>query len=780
MACLRRGASFVIVLIMAVDASPQLTPASSPPGASLGGRVLDPMGAPIVNARIVAVPAGALQEYAAASGPSGEFSIALRRGDYTLRVSADGFLEQSEAVRVADAILPARDFILQVAPVRASVTISESAGYRVETISSGTRTLTPLRDIPQSITIVSHEQIRDQVMMSIGDVVRYVPGVTAIQGENNRDQVVIRGNSTSADFFLDGVRDDVQYYRDLYNVERVEALKGPNAMIFGRGGGGGVINRVTKEAGFTPLRELVLQGGSYGNQRIATDFDQPLGEKAAFRLNGMYENSGSFRRGVNLERYGISPALTLAPSPFTTVKLGYEHVHDGRVADRGIPSFGGRPADVPISTFFGNPDDSYARARVNLGSASVEHRAGRLNIRNSMLIGDYDRGYQNYVPGAVTPDRAQVALSAYNNATQRLNLFNRTDVTGEVSTGRLRHTLLGGVEAGRQLTDNFRNTGFFGNSAASLAAPYSDPTIDTPMTFRQSATDADNHLRTTVAAAYLQDQVELSRFVQVVAGVRLDHFDLRYHNNRNGDELRRIDNLVSPRAGIVFKPVTRLSIYGNYSVSYLPSSGDQFSSLTTVTQQVKPEKFNNYEAGVKWDLRRGLSVTSAVYRLDRTNTRATDPNDPTRIIQTGSQRTNGYELGLQGNVSKAWRIAGGYAYQDAFISSATASARAGAQVAQVPHHSFSLWNQYQLTPRLGAGLGLLRRADMFAGVDNTVVLPSYTRADAAVYFSLTEKMRLQANVENLLDTRYYINADGNNNISPGSRRAVRIGLAIGF
>ena len=225
--------------------------------------------------------------------------------------------------------------------------------------------------------------------------------------------------------------------------------------------------------------------------------------------------------------------------------------------------------------------------------------------------------------------------------------------------------------------------------------PLANPTITTPVTFRQSATDADNHLRTNVAAAYVQDQIELSRHVQVVAGLRFDHFDLQYHNNRNGDTLARPDNLVSPRAGLVFKPVAPLSLYGSYSVSYLPSSGDQFSSLTTITQQVEPEKFNNYEVGAKWDVRPDLSLTTAVYRLDRTNTRSTDPNDPTRIVQTGSQRTNGYELGANGHLTPAWSVAGGYAYQDAFVTSATTAARAGAQVAQVPHHTLSLWNNYQ-------------------------------------------------------------------------------------
>jgi len=212
----------------------------------------------------------------------------------------------------------------------------------------------------------------------------------------------------------------------------------------------------------------------------------------------------------------------------------------------------------------------------------------------------------------------------------------------------------------------------------------------------------------------------------------------------------------------------------------LPSSGDQFSSLTTITQQVKPEKFTNYEFGAKWDVRRNLSLTTALYRQDRTNTRATDPNDPTRILQTGSQRTNGYELGLNGFVTSKWSIAGGYAYQDAFISSATVSAVKGAQVALVPHHSFSLWNNYRVLPRLGVGLGLINRSDVFAAVDNTVILPGYTRADAALFFSITEKWRLQANFQNLFDKTYYLNADGNNNISPGAPRGARVALIARF
>lgn len=649
----------------------------------------------------------------------------------------------------------------------------ESRNYKVEHNLTATKTNTPLLDVPQSITIVTEQQIKDQQMLSLGDVARYVPGLTAIQGENNRDQIVFRGNSSSADFFLNGVRDDVQYYRDLYNLARVEVLRGPNAMIFGRGAGGGLINRVTKEAGFNPVREVTLQGGSFGDVRLALDWDQPVNAHTAFRVNAVSENSDSFRQSVSLSRQAINPTLTLVPNAQTKITLGYEYLQDERTADRGIPSFRGLPVAVPISTFYGNPNDSHVRADVHLLSALIEHQAGKVNIRNQTLFGDYDRSYQNYVPGSVNPTQTEVVLTAYNNATQRQNIFNQTDLTSTLSTGPFQHTLLAGMELGHQLTDNFRNTGYFNNTATSLNLPYDNPVIPTPVTFRQSATDADNHLQTELAAVYVQDQVEFSPHLQAIVGVRFDSFDLTYHNNRNGDTLGRKDDLVSPRAGLVIKPVAQLSLYANYSVSYLPSSGDQFSSLTTITQQVKPEKFTNYELGAKWEITPSFSFTSAGYQLDRTNTRATDPADPTRIIQTGSTRTNGFELGVSGSLTPVWSVAGGYAYQDATIRSSTTTAVAGAQVAQVPHHNFSLWNKYDLTPRFALGLGVIHRSDMFAAVDNTVTVPGYTRVDAAAYYTLNRRWHLQANVENVLNKKYYVNADSNTNISPGTPFAVR-------
>ncbi|HVU34229.1 MAG TPA: TonB-dependent siderophore receptor [Opitutaceae bacterium] len=652
--------------------------------------------------------------------------------------------------------------------------------YRATTSTSATKTDLALQDTPQSISVVTADQIRDQQMTSLADVAKYVPGITSHQGENNRDQIVFRGNSSSADFFLNGVRDDVQYYRDLYNLARVEVLRGPNAMIFGRGGGGGVINRVTKEAEFTPLGEVSIEGGSFDARRGPIDLNQPLAPDLAFRVNAMLEDSGSFRRFVTLKRKAVNPTFTWLPAPQTKVTVSYEYLHDTRVADRGITSFHGRPADVPIETYYGDPTQSHVNANVNLVTASLEHRRGALTIRDHLLYGDYDRGYQNLVPGAATPDGSRVTLTGYNNATWRRNVFNQTDLTLEADTGPVRHTLLGGLELGRQTTENYRNTAYFDNTATSITVPFADPQTTVPVTWRQSATDANNDVQATVAAVYAQDQLELTPRLRAIAGARFDVFDLRYHNHRTGGRLARRDTLGSPRAGLIYKPVTALSLYSSYAVSYLPSSGDQFSSLTTITEQAKPEAFTNYEAGAKWEARRDLGVTLAVYQLDRTNTRATDPNDPTRLLQTGSQRTRGLEFGLTGAITKAWTVSGGYAYQDAHVRSATVSARAGATVALVPRHSASLWNRYQLTPRLGVGLGAVYRSDVFAGIDNTVTLPGYTEVDAALFYAITPRWRLQVNVENVLNRRTYLNADNNTNISPGAPRSVRVGMEVGW
>ncbi|MQA28566.1 MAG: TonB-dependent siderophore receptor [Luteitalea sp.] len=757
----------------------------SVPPATVRGRVVDPSSGAIAGAQVTVTSDRPGAPASAVTNQEGEFEIAMIPGGYTVRVNASGFVEASQRVTLRQGAPATADFTLQIAALQESVSVGATLGYAVPALSSATKTATPLRDVPQAVSIVSSALIADQRMSSMADVVRYMPGVGIAQGEGNRDTPILRGNSTTSDFFVDGVRDDVQYFRDVYNVERVEALKGPNAMIFGRGGVGGVINRVTRQAEWGQAREASLQFGSWDNKRFTADVGRGLNETVALRATALYENSGSYRDGVDIERHGFNPTAAIRVSPNTTLRAGYEYFHDQRTADRGISSFNGRPVNTDPGTFFGDPARSPAEATVNLLSSTLEHRFGsRLTLRNRVSYGDYDKFYQNVFPGAVNAAATSVAISAYNSATTRHNLFNQTDLIVSANTGRFGHTVLLGTEFGRQETDNFRNTGFFptlGANVTSFQAPLSAPTVSLPLAFRQNATDADNGGVSTVAAVYAQDQIALSEQVDAVVGLRLDRFATDFTNNRTAADFSSADGLLSPRLGVIYRPMLPLSVYGSYSLTYLPRAGEQLSSLSLTNQALDPEEFRNYEVGAKWDIVASFSFTAALYRLDRGNVIVPDPEDPTLSILVDAQRTKGLEIGLNGTIAGAWSVAGGYAYQDGEITrSISATAQAGATLAQLPKHSISLWNKYDITPRLAAALGLIYRGDVFTSTDNLVVLPDWTRVDAAVYYDLTSMFRAQVNVENLFDENYYLNAHSNTNISPGSPRAVRFTLTTRF
>jgi catecholate siderophore receptor len=744
------------------------------------------------------IPAGPLEDVLAAfertTGIAVSVAAPLRptvQAIYSPGVSGAYSVEQAlrellSGTGLAHRLAGVNAFTIDVAPVSESVQVRATLGDVGAASMTATKTLTPLRDVPQSVTVITRDMIAAQGMQSMGDVVRYVPGVGMGQGEGNRDTPILRGNSTTSDFFVDGVRDDVQYFRDLYNVDQVEALKGPNAMIFGRGGAGGVINRATRQADWNTTRDVTLQTGSFANRRVSFDLDQPLSPTFASRLTGMYESSGTYRDGVDIERYGFNPTFAFSMGTSTTLRVGYERFHDDRTADRGIPSFSGHPVATAASTFFGDPQQSDSVATVNALTSALDHKfGGRMLLRNRTRYADYDKFYQNVFPSsAVSADASSVSIAAYNNGTQRRNFFNQTDLNTTIFTGRLKHVLLAGAEFGRQITDNRRETGYFtgvGPNVTSFTVPVSNPTVSLPITYRQSATDADNHGIATVAAVYGQDQVELSRYVQAVVGMRFDRFEVDFHNNRTNADFASTDNLLSPRVGLIFKPTEPVSLYSSYSLTYVPRAGEQLSSLSLTNQSLDPEKFVNYEAGAKWDARAGLSLTAAVYRLNRSNVVVPDPNDPTRSMLVDGQRTNGLELGLTGRITRAWSAAGGYAYQDGRITQALSStAPAGAKLAQVPAHTFSVWNRYELTQRWGVGAGVIHSSGMFTSTDNTVVLPSFTRVDAAIFANITRAVAAQINIENLLDENYFASAHNNNNITPGSPRALRVSLTTRF
>ena len=663
--------------------------------------------------------------------------------------------------------------------------VGRRPAYAEGETSTATRTDTPLRDVPQSVTVITSDLIEDQAMRSMADVVRYVPGVTMGQGEGHRDAPTLRGNSSTADFFVDGVRDDVQYYRDLYNAERIEVLKGSNAMIFGRGGGGGVINRVTEWADWSPQRELTLTAGQYEQYRGTLDVGVAMSGSAAFRFNGVYEETESYRDFVGIERWGFNPTTAFKLGDNTTLRAGLEHFEDDRTVDRGVPSENGRPWADSDSAFFGNPDASFATTEVDLLNVHVDHDfSASLELRNRTVFGDYSKFYQNIhanspvcanLAGCGALAFGQVALQGYNSGTERQNFFNQTDLIWRTQTGGVGHTILAGAEFGTQQTDNTRAANFTGLPAVSVTNTTTSATgVISPVLQTNNQVDSD------VGAVYLQDQLAFGDHWQLIAGVRFDRFALDFDDRRAANaDFSRTDDLVSPRLGLIYRPIEPLSFYASYSVSYLPQSGDQFSSLDVTTSALDPEEFENVELGLKWDVMPNLALTAAIYRLDRTNTRAIDPLTSFTVL-TGAQRTEGFELGLAGDISETWQIAGGYSYQDAEITRTTTAAPAGRAVPLTPEHTFSLWNMIRFSPRLGVGLGVTHQSDMFASISNAVTLPEFTRVDAALFVALTDTVEAQLNIENLLDEDYWSTAHNDNNITPGSPTVARVTLRTRF
>ncbi len=648
----------------------------------------------------------------------------------------------------------------------------ERSGYANTRTTSATKTDTALIDIPQSISVVTRDLIDDQSMRTLADLSRYVPGLGFGQGEGHRDAPVLRGNASTADLFIDGVRDDAEYFRDLYNVERVEILKGPNAMIFGRGAGGGLINRVTRKADFETNREIELKGGQFGFGRAGADIGGAVTEALALRLNAFYENADSYRDFTGTELFGVNPTAALRLGQATTLRLSYEYFSDERTIDRGVPSLGGRPYDGDRRAFFGNPDDSVSEFDRHGAALTLEHKfSDNLTFRNNLSFAVNDKFYSNvFAGGAVNALTGDVALISYSSSQDRKNLFNQADLVWEPGAG---HTILLGVEAGAQKTDNFRNP-----NNASGTVNIAAPTTFAPGIF--TGVQNDNQVDLDVLGVYLQDQIEIGRFIQLVGGVRYDRFNLAFDNRvAGGLDAARVDNVFSPRGGIIFKPAENASLYFSYSKSFLPQAGDQFNALTPVTADLDPESFENLEIGAKWNLTPRLEFAAALYRLDRENTRANGPS-PGTFVLTGAQRSKGVEVSLAGAITDKWELIAGYAFQDAEITATTAAAPAGRALALVPKHSFSIWSAYQVLPRWRVGAGIIRQGDRFATVSNAVTLPGYTRFDAAIFYALSDAIDLQVNVENLANALYFPTAHNDNNITPGAPRNVRAALTARF
>lgn len=646
---------------------------------------------------------------------------------------------------------------------------------------SGTKTPTLLRDTPQSVVTLERDRIEDQGVEQLGEALRYVPGVTLGQGEGHRDQIVMRGQASTADFFLDGLRDDAQYYRPLFNTQRIEVLKGANALLFGRGGGGGVVNRVSKQAELDMTRSEAAGGiDSLGAWSLAGDANLALAPGAALRLNATYEQFDNDRDFFGGHFIGLAPTLGVELGAATKLSLAYEYGRDDRVIDRGVPSRGGRPIAGFDQTLFGSPTLNHGTVNAHFGRIRIEHElADGLTLDATGQFASYDKYYANVLPASA--GTSTVTLSGYDTANTRRNWIGQANLVWKGQTGPIGHTLLAGVEAGTQSSTAQRRNVLFANGASTsttttvaLARQLALPTLSWSAPTSASRSQVDS------LSFYLQDQVELAPWLQVIAGVRHDRFSIDATNLINNALTGRSDAKWSPRFGLVVKPRESVSLYASYAKSFLPQTGDQFSTLDPALQSLEPEQFRNLELGAKWDISPRLSLTLAAFQLDRSNTRVADPANPGFWVLTGKSRVHGLEAALAGRITPNWQVSLGYTWQEGEIRSATSAAPAGRQLDKLPHHQASAWTRYDFTDKFGLGLGVVHQSGQYATISNAVWLPGFTRIDAAAYYDVSDRFSLQLNVENLADSRYYASAHTDNNIQPGDPLNVKLTAKVKF
>lgn len=652
---------------------------------------------------------------------------------------------------------------------------------------------TPIIDVPQSLSILTADQISQRGFSSVGQIVDYTVGVTNSQGEGHRDAVVVRGVRSTADFFIDGVRDDVQYYRPLYNLEQVEILRGPNALLFGRGGTGGLVNRVTKKAEtgerFNGYQVALDTFGGYSGQ---IDSNFALGDGAALRINAMAESLANHRDFYDGQRLGFNPTATLEVSPATVVNLSYEYADHERFIDRGIPTGAdGEPVEALVDIVFGDEALNTTELTAHLLRATVQHDfSDSFRGRVSAFYGDYDKLYQNFYASsydeAGSPD--VVGLDGYLDTTQRQSLIVSGDLIGEFAMAGFNHTVVTGVEFIDTANNNDRFNAFWSDSqddveffslqrplnlrggvgvAANGNATSNDFTADL---------NDDTHADVAVMSAYVQDQIEVSPYLDIVLGARFDSFEIDVYNVKADESRSRTDENISPRFGLIVKPQENISLYTSYSESFLPRSGEQFANINGNNNALDPNEFNNLEAGVKWDIAPRLSLTSAVFQIEQSSPQVADDDPETLdVIDT---ETTGFEVQLQGSVTDKWFIAAGYSALDG--EQVNRSGATGLRPRELPENIFSVWNTYEVSDALGLGLGVTYQDESFINNSNTATLPGYTRIDAAAYYDVSDDLRVQLNIENLTDEVYFPTSHSTHQATVGEPLNARLSVVGQF
>ena len=650
----------------------------------------------------------------------------------------------------------------------------------------------PILDVPQSVSVITDEEIKNQGFREIGDIIRYSPGVNTSQGEGHRDAVVFRGVRSTADFYQDGIRDDVQYYRSLYNVEQLEILRGPNALLFGRGGTGGLINRVTKKAEIgEAFGSFDVGADSFGAADIAVDANFATSENTAVRLNLHTDSLANHRDFYEGERYGINPTVKIQAGD-TTVDLSYEYADHERFIDRGIPTANNTPVESLKDVVFGVKGLNLQTLEASILRANIAHDysdSGKFNM--SITSSDFKKMYKNLYAAGYDGTANTVKLDGYLDPTERQNLILNANVVNEFNNGSTSGTILVGLEFVDTDNKNYRYNTFFNNRAGSDAGEPTDQQIfnitrpldiSVTSTGLASTVDYTTDLKSssesdiTVTSLYLQGDIDFSDNWKMIIGGRLDNFDITVTDVKKSQDQSRKDDMFSPRFGVIYKPADNMSLYVSYSESFLPRSGEQYKKLDASGAALDPDVFENTEIGYKYDINDALTFTAAIF--DSKSTRAEKDNETGEMNEIRGLEVEGVEIELSGDIDDQNNLTFGYTSLDGVTSKGTKQPR------ELPDQMLSLWYSYQANERIGFGLGVTHQGESFikdtSNGSTGPALPDYTRVDFALYINASDNDVVRIHVENLTDELYFPHSHSTHQASVGESLNARISYSRRF
>ncbi|BFU90179.1 MAG: ligand-gated channel [Nitrospira sp.] len=633
----------------------------------------------------------------------------------------------------------------------------DTTSYTAERANTATRTDTPLIQVPQSVEVVTQKVIQDQRAVRVEQALRNVSGVALGDvGQSGIAADVAYCRGFPCGYFKNYLRNEDQNqvltFRDIANIQRLEVLKGPASVLYGRSQPGGIINILTKQPQAERYASIDQIIGNYNYYRTMIDVTGPLNESKTllFRINGAYENTESFRDVVRGQRYFVAPVFTWLVGNNTTITIEGEYIRDRRTPDFGIPAIGLGLASVPDSRFLGERFDTFAIEESRAG-VTIDHRFNSNWRIESRFRADRSTATAYRTVGvAVLPDNQSIARFVFDQLAPISSYYWRNDVIGKFATGSIGHNLLTGVEIGRQYA-----------SYDQAAAPFSAINIFNPV-YGTAAPVLNrtpfSHGFANALGWYAQDQISLFDNLHVLIGARGDYF--YQHSNVAGVDTKAEDFAFSPRVGVTYLPIPQLALYANFTRSFIPN----FGPFTAARNQFDPSMGTQYEAGVKADIVPGrLTSTVAVYRITKTNVLAADPTNPLFFVQTGEQRSQGVEFDVTAQLAPGWKVIATYAYTDARITADT-TIPVGNRLPLIARHTGSFWTTYDLQggplKGLGAGIGLFAAGERAGDLANSFELPGYVRTDAALYYRKPEiftrtNLIAQLNVRNLLDQEYF-------------------------